>query len=86
MPRYRYRCNNCNKTQTLQHLSSELLKDCDLCATTDTLTKLISTFSTAKKTPSQLTSQRKTAQITEEFIQDSRQDLRQQKIELKENT
>jgi len=82
MPRYRYRCSNCNKTQTLQHLSNELLKDCDLCATTDTLTKLISTFSTAKKT----TSQKKTGQITEEFIKDARQDLRQQKIELKENT
>ena len=82
MLRYRYRCNNCDETQTIQHLSSELLKDCDLCETADTLTKLLSTFSTAKKT----TSRKKTGQITEEFIQDARQDLKKQKTDLKENT
>jgi putative FmdB family regulatory protein len=82
VPRYQYRCSSCDKTQTIQHLSSELLKDCGLCERTDTLTKLLSTFSTAKKT----TSRKKTGQITEEFIQEARQDLKKQKTDLKENT
>jgi len=82
MPRYQYSCCSCDKTQIIQHLSSELLKDCDLCEGTNTLTKLLSTFSTAKKT----TSRKKTGQITEEFIQEARQDLKKQKTDLKENT
>jgi len=81
MPRYRYRCSACGKVQTLQHLSTEKATDCEKCDTVNTMVKLLSRFTTTPKT----TLQKKTGQVTEEFITDAREELKQQKRSLKEN-
>tara|TARA_R110000824_G_scaffold53249_3_gene147504 strand:+ start:8839 stop:9087 length:249 start_codon:yes stop_codon:yes gene_type:complete len=82
MPRYQYRCSKCEKIQTLQHLSTEAVTDCDQCNHTNSMTKILSRFSTSPKT----TGLRKTGRITEEFISDAREELKQQKQETLKTT
>ena len=83
MPRYRYRCEKCNKEYTIQHLVAETITDCEECGATNTMKKLLSRFTTSPKTTA---SPKKVGQVTEEFISDAREDLKKQKRELKENT
>ena len=78
MPRYQYRCKACEKVSTIYHPSSETQSICPECDSGSTLVKLLTTFSTRKKG----TKSNKAGQLTEEFIQDSRQELEQQKNEL----
>ena len=82
VPRYRYRCSKCEKVQIFQHLSTETITDCDQCEHTDSMTKLLSRFSTTPKT----TISKKTGQVTEEFISDAREELKQQKQETLKTT
>ena len=82
MPRYQYRCSKCEKVQTLQHLSTEAVTDCDQCNHANSMTKILSRFSTSPKT----TGLKKTGQVTEEFISDAREALKQQKQETLKTT
>ncbi len=80
MPRYLYRCNSCLKESTLFHLSDEVRTDCPKCEKPNTLTKALTSFTTRKKVlPSG-----KVGQVTEEFIQDARQELQKQHADLKD--
>ena len=78
MPRYNYRCNLCDKISTINHHSDDLPGPCPVCKKEGELTKLLTTFSTKHKTSSGL----RTGQITEEFIKDSREELKQQRKKL----
>lgn len=75
MPRYSYRCNACQQVSTVHHLSSETLSDCSDCDEIGTMVKLLNRFSTAPKK----NLRKKVGQVTEEFIADAREDLKQQK-------
>jgi putative FmdB family regulatory protein len=77
MPRYQYRCSKCEKVQIFQHLSTETITDCDQCKHTNSMKKLLSRFSTVPKT----IAPKKTGQVTEEYISDAREELKQQKQE-----
>ena len=81
MPRYEYRCTQCNEISTIYHTSSEVASDCPKCDSDATLVKLLSRFTT-KKTG---TKENKIGQTTEQFIKDSRQELKQQKEQLNKN-
>ena len=78
MPRYVYRCANCNEFTTIFHLSDETVDECPKCGVDGTLVKSVTNFNTTtkKKTASKIGS------ITEEFIRDASHDLGQQKKEL----
>jgi len=78
VPRYTYRCTNCDTCQDIFHLADEEPDKCMQCNSSENLVKLLSPIRTARK--SKLS--RKTGALTEEFIQDSRQELEQQKEEL----
>ena len=82
MPRYQYRCSNCEKVQTIQHLSTEAITDCDQCDHTDSMTKILSRFNTSPK----IVAPKKTGQLTEEFISDARVELKKQKLETLKTT
>ena len=76
MPRYSYRCTNCDNAITLFHLSDEKVQDCLRCLATGSLSKELSAFNISKKfTPPP----KKVGQITEEFIEQSRSELAMQK-------
>ena len=79
MPRYIYRCAQCDKISVVSHLSEETITECPECLKTECLTKMVTTFTTNPN--SDLTKQ-KVGQITKDFIQDAQQDLHQQRDEL----
>ena len=81
MPRYVYKCNTCNETLTVNHLSTETQTDCPACEGSSTLTKMLTTFTTAHKGALKTN----IGNVTEEFIQDSRSELERTKDELEKN-
>lgn len=78
MPRYQYRCNECDSVLTILHPSDETQTDCLKCQAKDSLVKMLTTFSTNKKG----TTKDRVGQVTEQFIEDSRNELKQQKNKL----
>jgi len=78
MPRYQYRCSACEKVSTIDHLSSETALVCPRCDAESTMVKLLTNFLTSKKS----NKKQKVGKLTEEFIEDSRQELEQQKDKL----
>jgi putative FmdB family regulatory protein len=78
MPRYQYRCKACKEVSTIYHPSSETQSTCPKCDSGSTLVKLLTSFTTRKKG----TKSTKVGQVTEQFIEDSRQELEQQRDQL----
>ena len=74
MPRYVYRCTECEELSTLSHTSDERAIKCPRCKLPG-LVKLLTSFTTQKKVLQKV----KTGALTEEFILDARDDLKQQK-------
>ena len=80
MPRYAYRCLECNAEFLTIHSSEEKLDVCQECKKPGTLIKLLTTPSYAFKKKHNI---KKTGQVTEEFIEEAQQDLKKQRDELK---
>lgn len=78
MPRYEYRCANCNADVVIAHASTEEAKECPKCSSTGALKKLVSSFMTKTKPQSRSV----TGEVTENFIKDSRAELKQQRKDL----
>ena len=75
MPRYTYRCINCSTRQDIFHLADEKPSNCVQCNDPDNLVKLLRPITTRRK----IKRVAKTGDTTEEFIENSRQELEQQK-------
>ena len=81
MPRYEYSCNKCDAIIVVSHLSDEKETDCPKCLTKGSLSKLLTNFmNLSKKT----VTRNKVGDVTEEFIQSSREELKKQKKERQE--
>ena len=78
MPRYQYRCTACNELSVIYHPSSETQSVSPVCDVGSTLVKMLTTFTTKKSG----TKSNKTGQLTEQFIEDSRKELEQEKDKL----
>jgi len=78
MPRYAYKCGACNIEYLTMHGLSDILQVCEKCGVQDMLTKLLTTPSYGVKKQST----KKVGQITEEFIEESRQELQKQRKDL----
>ena len=78
MPRYQYRCTACEEVSTINHPACEIESTCPKCDSGSTLVKLLTRFSTGKKS----VVKKKVGAATEEFIKDSRKALRQQRDDL----
>jgi len=77
VPRYTYRCIECCEQSVVSHLSDEMISECPKC-TSPNVVKLLNTFTT----PTKRTTKQKVGEVTEEFIQDARKELKQQKHKL----
>lgn len=82
MPRYVYRCKECEELSVISHLSDEVITECPECTKSGVLVKVLTSFTATNKNISNKT---KVGQVTEEFIQDARQELNQQKDKLDKN-
>jgi len=78
VPRYQYRCSYCKSLSTLFHLSEERATDCPACGSEKTLTKALTTFTTSSRAKKK----EKVGTVTEEFIEEARDDLKKQHEDL----
>ncbi len=78
MPRYAYRCNSCNAEFLTMHGPDEILESCRECEAAGALTKLLTkpSYGIKKKII------KKVGKITEDFIEESRQELKKQRTDL----
>ncbi len=81
MPRYQYSCKECGQLSNFVHLSDEVETDCPKCNSSNTLVKVLTQFRTTKAG----TKKQKIGHLTEQFIEDSRQDLELQRDKLTKN-
>jgi putative FmdB family regulatory protein len=79
VPRYQYRCMECNHDCVIHHLSTETVSICPSCNKKGVLIKQLTSFTS---TNSKVIPKVKTGQVTEEFIQDARKELKQQRKDL----
>ena len=78
MPRYAYRCDACNIEYLTMHASGDTMEVCEKCSISGMLTKLLTKPSyDFKKEGVQ-----KVGQLTKDFIEESRQELKKQRKDL----
>lgn len=78
MPRYAYRCNSCSAEFLTMHGINETLQTCKECTSTGALTRLVTTpsYKIKKKFAD------KVGKLTEDFIEESRENLKKQHTDL----
>ena len=81
MPIYEYACKDCNHEESMNHSFDEKIDICPSCGSGE-FKKLISSFLTAFKNKSQ---NKKVGNLTNEYIEDNRKILEDQKKEMKIN-
>ena len=82
MPRYNYKCSNCEIEVTVFHSMSEKADTCTNCGESDTMVKLL-TIPLYKKNN---TRDQKIGQMTKEYIEQNREILEQEKESAKRET
>ena len=81
MPRYVYKCTDCQVITEASHSIKEKLKDCQECGMKDTLKRLPTSFTTTRKSPDV---SKKVGQVTKDKIEQFKEELEQEKKKLKE--
>lgn len=81
MPTYVYKCASCSQVIDIFHSFSEVVTDCSLCGMENSLQRDYSTpFSSGKV---RKRNERSVGDITNDFIEQTREDVRQEKENLK---
>lgn len=81
MPRYSYKCKECEHVFDVDHGMLIKLKNCDECDTEDSLFRIpSSTYSTKNKQQSE----EKTGELVKEFIRSTKKDIGEDKKSFKE--
>ena len=81
MPKYAYRCKECDHTFETVHGMLIKLRNCDACSVDGTLFRVPSaTYSTKNKAPPE----KKTGELVKEFISGAKQEIEEQKKEMME--
>ena len=79
MPKYLYRCNHCDALLELYHTMSESIQDCTECGTANSLVKKPSSFNFENNQQASA----KTGEFVKKSIEEFKEDLLEQKEELK---
>jgi len=82
MPRYQYKCEDCENTIMVIHRLDEIYEDCESCESTGSMNRLIS--SALIKTKSKNNQSHKIGDLTKKFIEANKDILKQQKKETKD--
>ena len=79
MPRYSYKCKNCNIIATFYHGISEeeKINDCEACNTINSMVRIPSKFSLDEKKQ-----ERKIGSVVNKSIEEFREDLKEQRQKL----
>jgi predicted nucleic acid-binding Zn ribbon protein len=81
MPRYRYKCSECQTEATIFHLYNEVVSECLACRARDTMEKLLTTPQYKNKSQN---GPRKTGEVTKEYIELNREILETEKKQRKD--
>ena len=82
MPKYVYKCKECDQTFEAVHGMSMKLRNCDVCSVDGSLFRVPSvTYSTKNK----ISSEKKTGEIVKEFIGTVKKEVEEQKREMTED-
>ena len=81
MPKYAYKCKECDHAFEAVHGMFVKLRNCDECATDGSLFRVPSVAYSAKnKAPPE----KKTGEIVKDFIRDAKQEVKEEKKKMKE--
>jgi putative FmdB family regulatory protein len=81
MPRYTYKCDECEEVFEVSHSMSIKLKDCELCESVDSLTRVpSSTFITTTTTTKD---NKKVGDVVKDHIEETKKDLKVEQRRLK---
>ncbi len=81
MPRYTYRCDECEEVFEANHSMSIKLKDCELCGSVDSLVRVpSSTFITTITTTKD---NKKVGDVVKDHIEESKKELKVEQQRLK---
>ena len=80
MPNYRYKCESCFAEFNVTHSINSTLDKCAKCGTEDRMNRVPQTFSTIIKDSGQ-----KAGEVVKEYIEDAREDLKQQQEKIESN-
>ena len=81
MPRYTYRCDECEEVFEVNHSMSIKLKDCELCGSVDSLVRVpSSTFITTTTTTKD---NKNVGDVVKDHIEESKKDLKVEQRRLK---
>jgi len=80
MPRYSYKCEDCDEISNVFHSLDDILKECPKCESKN-LNKLLSTITIINK---EKNNKQQIGQITQEYILANKEILKNQKKEAKE--
>tara|TARA_Y100000590_G_scaffold470147_2_gene662314 strand:- start:697 stop:945 length:249 start_codon:yes stop_codon:yes gene_type:complete len=78
MPTYVYECSECEKQFKASHLMTENYESCDLCESTN-IQRVPTMFTNLSK---KITKKSKVGDETKDFIEQSKEELKQQKKDL----
>ena len=82
MPRYTYKCDECEEVFEKNHSMSIKLEDCELCDSTISLTRVpSSTFITTNTLSTK--DNKKVGDVVKEHIEESKKDLKSEQEKLK---
>ena len=76
MPRYVYKCSECEQLSTIFHLISEIVEECPVCLKNNTLSKQLTTPLYKNKNEQQA---QKVGELTKEFIEKNKEVLKKEK-------
>jgi putative FmdB family regulatory protein len=81
VPKYAYKCKECDHAFEAVHGMFVKLRNCDECATDGSLFRVPSVaYSTKNKAPPE----KKTGEIVKDFIRDAKQEVKEEKKKMKE--
>ena len=80
MPRYSYKCTDCDILSDYFHSMTELIRDCEYCGMSDSLVRVPSSFRTQTLEPEQS----KVGAIVKAAIKDFKSDLENEKEYLRD--
>ena len=80
MPKYAYKCKECDHAFEAIHGMFVKLQNCDECATDGSLFRIPSMDYSNK---SKASSEKKTGELVKEFISDAKQEVREEKKKMK---
>ena len=80
MPKYAYRCKECEHTFETVHGMLVKLQNCDECTTDGSLFRVPSM---SYSTKSKVSTEKKTGELVKEFIHDVKQEVKEEKKKMK---